>query len=98
MISLPFSQSPVAGGPVPIPAGSMSAPMGSPGSPGAMISSRSMTLRSSLTLPGQSYACMAAMASSPMLLRGRPADSAARSMKKRASSGMSSRRSRNGGT
>ena len=38
----------------PISGGSMSARIGSLGSPGAMISSQSMTLRSWRTLPGQS--------------------------------------------
>ena len=62
---------------------------------GARISSRSTTLRSWRTLPGQSWPCSAASASSP-IARGRQAGRIgdARACRWSASSGMSSRRSR----
>ena len=54
MISLDFSQRSTAGVIAPISGGNMSARTTSRESPGAMISTQSITLRSWRTLPGQS--------------------------------------------
>ena len=72
--------------------------MSARGSPGAMISSHSSTLRSWRTLPGQSADCSSASASGDSRRGGRPAASAARAMKYSASIGMSARRSASDGT
>ncbi len=67
-------------------------------SPGARISVRSMMFRSWRTLPGQSCAWSAAIASSEMRGGGIRRSAAKRARKWLTSSGMSSRRSRSGGS
>src|SRR5581483_8157517 len=82
----------------PISSGSMLAVMTASGSPPDRIISRSMLFRSSRTLPGQSWACSTAMASSPMRLGASPDDWAIWPTKYWISIGMSSRRSARLGT
>src|SRR5262245_42711083 len=82
----------------PISSGSMLAVMTASGSPPDRINSRSMLLRSSRTLPGQSCACRTAMASSPMRRGDSPEDCATCCTKCWISNGMSSRRSARPGT
>ena len=67
-------------------------------SPGTMITRRSITLRSSRTFPGQAYRCNTLTAPRSKLFTRRPYSRANSAMKWSASSGMSSWRSRSGGT
>ena len=75
---MPFG---IAGTIEPTSCGSMLALMTASGSPPARIISRSTLLRSWRTLPGQSCDCSTAIASSPILRRGRPVDCDICSMK-----------------
>ena len=80
-----------------ISAGRRSTSMHATRSPGARMIVRSMMFRNCRTLPGQSCACSAAMASSEIDGAAVLRSAANRARKWFTSSGMSSRRSRSGG-